>query len=314
MSTKSTGSEATPVIFTARHQRLASESGSFVVIAGSELGRRYPLPASEARIGRVSINEIVVDDRSISRTHARVFPTPEGFVIEDLASTNGILINEIATTRRILRDGDIIRIGRTVLKFLTNTNLEVDYHTEVYKLSTTDALSGCYNKRYLINQLERDLSRALRYKRSLSVILFDIDHFKLLNDTLGHIAGDAALVTVAQRVRDVIRRADMLARYGGEEFVVVAPEVDGPQAILIGEKLRLAIAERPILVGEEPTRLTVSVGVADMESYADAVRLRGEDPRTALPDPHLFLRLADERMYEAKQAGRNCVRYEPANR
>jgi GGDEF domain-containing protein len=214
VSTKSTGSEATPVIFTARHQRLASDSGSFVVIAGSELGRRYPLPASEARIGRVSINEIVVDDRSISRTHARVFPTPEGFVLEDLASTNGLLVNEIATTRRLLRDGDIIRLGRTVLKFLTNTNLEVDYHTEVYKLSTTDALSGCYNKRYLINQLERDLSRALRYKRSLSVLLFDIDHFKLLNDTLGHIAGDAALVTVAQRVRDVIRRADTLARYG----------------------------------------------------------------------------------------------------
>ena len=159
MSTKSTGTEATPVIFTARHQRLASDSGSFVVIAGSELGRRYPLPAAEARIGRVSINEIVVDDRSISRTHARVFPTPEGFVIEDLASTNGLLINEIATTRKVLRDGDIIRLGRTVLKFLTNTNLEVDYHTEVYKLSTTDALSGCYNKRYLLNQLERDLSR-----------------------------------------------------------------------------------------------------------------------------------------------------------
>ena len=296
MSTKSTGTETTPVLFTGRHQRLASDSGSFVVIAGSELGRRYPLPAAEARIGRVSINEIVVDDRSISRTHARVFPTPDGFVIEDLASTNGLLINEIATTRKVLRDGDLIRLGRTVLKFLTNSNLEVDYHTEVYKLSTTDALSGCYNKRYLINQLERDLSRALRYKRSLSVILFDIDHFKLLNDTLGHIAGDAALVTVAQRIRDVIRRADTLARYGGEEFVVIAPEVDGPQAILIGEKFRLAVAERPILISDEPTRLTVSVGVADVESYADAMRQRGDDPRTALPDPHLLLRLADERM------------------
>ncbi len=314
MSTKSTGSESTPVIFTSKHARVASDSGSFVVISGSELGRRYPLPSSEARIGRVSTNELVVDDRSISRTHARVFPTPEGFVIEDLASTNGLLINEIATTRKVLRDGDIIKLGRTVLKFLTNTNLEVDYHTEVYKLSTTDALSGCYNKRYLINQLERDLSRALRYKRSLSVILFDIDHFKLLNDTLGHIAGDAALVTVAQRVREVIRRADTLARYGGEEFVVLVPEIDGPQAMLMGEKLRLAIAERPILIAEQPTRLTVSVGIADMESYADAVRLRGEDPRTAAPDPHLMLRLADERMYEAKQSGRNCVRYEGANR
>ena len=313
MSTKSTATEATPVIFTAKHPRVASDSGSFVVISGSELGRRYLLPAGEARIGRVSGNEIAVDDRSISRTHARVFPTPEGFVIEDLASTNGLLINDVATTRKLLCDGDIVRLGRTVLKFLTNTNLEVDYHTEVYKLSTTDALSGCYNKRYLINQLERDLSRALRYRRALSVILFDIDHFKLLNDSLGHIAGDAALVSVAQRVREVIRRADTLARYGGEEFVVLAPEVDGPQAVLMGEKLRLAIAERPILIAEQPMRLTVSVGVADMESYADALRARGEDPRAAAPDPHLMLRLADERMYEAKQAGRDCVRYEPAS-
>lgn len=312
MSTKSTGTESTPVIFTAKHPRVASDSGSFVVISGSELGRRYALPPGEARIGRVSGNEITVDDRSISRTHARVFPTPEGFVIEDLASTNGLLINEVATTRKLLCDGDIVRLGRTVLKFLTNTNLEVDYHTEVYKLSTTDALSGCYNKRYLINQLERDLSRALRYRRALSVILFDIDHFKLLNDTLGHIAGDAALVSVAQRVRDVIRRADTLARYGGEEFVVVAPEVDGPQALLMGEKLRLAIADRPILIAEQPVRLTVSVGIADMDSYADAVRQRGEDPRAAAPDPHLMLRLADERMYEAKQAGRNCVRFQPS--
>jgi diguanylate cyclase (GGDEF)-like protein len=181
-------------------------------------------------------------------------------------------------------------------------------------LAFHDPLTGLPNRQLLLVRLQQALAQAAAGARIGALLFIDLDHFKLLNDTLGHIAGDAALVTVAQRVRDVIRRADTLARYGGEEFVVVAPEVDGPQAILIGEKLRLAIAERPILVGEQPTRLTVSVGVADMESYADAVRLRGEDPRTALPDPHLLLRLADERMYEAKQAGRNCVRYEPANR
>lgn len=268
-----------------------SNEAALVVIYGQDLGRKFNLDKPKIIIGRSSKSDIQVDQESVSRSHAKVSNNGEIVNIEDMGSTNGTYVNDGLHKKGMLRDGDLVKIGRTIFKFLSGGNIENDYHEEIYRLTTIDGLTQTYNKRYFMENLDREISRCQRYGRELSLLLFDLDHFKQVNDTYGHLAGDHVLKQLSEEVRRNIRREDIFARYGGEEFAIILPEIGNPRAMVMGEKIRAIVEESGFVFDENDIKVTISVGVATYDQSLD----EGED----------FIKLADKYLYEAKNAGRN---------
>ena len=182
-------------------ERPAGKEACLVVIYGSELGKKYNLNAASMVIGRSSKCDIQIDQESISRNHSKIVNTGKSILVRDLGSTNGTYVNDEPVDEYVLRDGDLIKIGRTIFKFLTGGNIENAYHEEIYRLTTVDGLTQIFNKRYFLETLEREIARAHRYRRPLSLVMFDIDHFKKINDSYGHLAGDYVLKQLAQTVQ-----------------------------------------------------------------------------------------------------------------
>lgn len=264
-----------------------------VVIYGAELGRKYHIDGREMTIGRGTLNDICVSQDSVSRTHATLRVEDHGVKIRDNESTNGTYVNDHKIHEAWLKDGDLIKIGRAIFKFLSGDNIESLYHEEIYRLSTVDGLTQIFNKRYFLETLERELSRARRYDRPLALVMFDIDHFKQCNDTFGHRAGDFVLREVADVVRERARKVDVLARYGGEEFAMILPEIDIRGANQFAEKIRVMIAESKFMFEGRHIPVTISIGVAELT------------PDIATYDD--LIKRADARLYKAKQTGRNRV-------
>jgi diguanylate cyclase (GGDEF)-like protein len=264
-----------------------------VVIYGTDLGRKFNLDQPALTIGRSSKSDVQVDQESVSRSHAKILNTGKTIILRDLGSTNGTYVNDELIDEYVLRDGDFIKIGRTIFKFLSGGNIENAYHEEIYRLTTVDGLTQIYNKRYFLETLEREISRAHRYHRDLALIMFDIDFFKNVNDTHGHLAGDSVLKQLASVLRGRIRREDIMARYGGEEFAIILPEINVVNALVFAEKVRKLVDKTPFKFEDTKIPITVSVGVAaiapEVQSTAD------------------FIRVADEKLYQAKQEGRNRV-------
>ncbi|MSP23849.1 MAG: GGDEF domain-containing protein [Myxococcales bacterium] len=258
------------------------------------LGKRFVLESSPLRIGRGTDNHIVLDSDSVSRRHASFTLADGAWKVADEGSTNGTYSNDVQVTNgAIVRNGDRIKIGATIFKFLSGADVESQYHEEIYRLTIVDGLTQIHNKRYLHEALERELIRARRHGRSLAVMMFDLDHFKRVNDTHGHLAGDFVLKEVAGLVQGRIRRDEVFARYGGEEFCIVLPEslLDG--AAELGERLREEIEGHTFVFQTDRIVVTVSVGCAVL---ADEDRNAAE-----------LLKRADERLYQAKNSGRNRV-------
>ena len=274
-------------------ERPTGKEACLVVIYGSELGKKYNLNAPSLVIGRSSKCDIQIDQESISRNHTKIVNTSKSILIRDLGSTNGTYVNDEPIDEYVMRDGDLIKIGRTIFKFLTGGNIENAYHEEIYRLTTIDGLTQIFNKRYFLETLEREIARSHRYRRELSLVMFDIDHFKKINDSFGHLAGDYALKHLAQTVKTRIRREDCFARYGGEEFSIVLPEIDGLNSKPFAEKIRQLVEATEFKFENTSMPITISMGVAtlDMDST----------------DPQALIKRADERLYEAKSSGRNCV-------
>jgi diguanylate cyclase (GGDEF)-like protein len=277
---------------------VGSDNGNeacLVVIYGPELGRRVALQrGGSVEIGRQPTCEFPIDQESVSRRHARVVWTNQHWHVIDLGSTNGTYVNDELVSDRVVRDGDQIKIGRCILKFLESGSVETSYHEEIYRLMTFDGLTGIYNKRFFHETLDREVSRSKRYQRQLSLLVFDIDLFKSVNDTYGHIAGDAVLRQMASLVRGHLRREDLFARVGGEEFAVLLPEIPTPEACAVGEKIRALVERSNFVFDNISIPLTVSVGLATLAA----------DPQES--SEALFAR-ADGRLYQAKSAGRNRV-------
>jgi diguanylate cyclase (GGDEF)-like protein len=245
-------------------------------------------------IGRSPQSQIQVDQESVSRNHCRIRFTGTEFLVRDLGSTNGTYVNDaLVEEEGRLRHGDQLKVGRTILKFIVGDNVEVQYHEEIYRLMTTDGLTQLHNKRYFDEMIDREIARAKRYKRSFSLIVFDIDHFKKINDRLGHLAGDAILRQLGAVLLGRLRVNDVLARIGGEEFALITPEVGLEGAKDLGGKINRLLADTRFEFDGEGVDVTVSVGVAEwQEHYEDA-----ED----------LFHAADAKMYEAKRNGRNQV-------
>ena len=261
---------------------------------GAGMGTRYPLTDTPIVLGRGTDCDIRINDHSVSRRHARIQPGADGYYAVDLQSTNGTFVNDVPASICKLKDGDYLRVGNCIYRFLAGGNVEAEYHEEIYRLTIIDALTDIHNKRYLLEFLDRELSRSARYQRPLALIMFDLDRFKTINDELGHLGGDFTLREISAIVKGSIRKEELFARYGGEEFVVVLPETNAEGGMIVAERLR-ALVERHVFTYEgKSIPVTVSVGLATTT---------GEETLT----PHDLIRLADEKLYQAKHQGRNRV-------
>jgi diguanylate cyclase (GGDEF)-like protein len=263
---------------------------------GPLMGTRYPLPQRPLLIGRGEACDIRIDDHAVSRRHAAVQPADGGYLVIDLGSTNGTWLNDATVAAAPLEDGDYLRVGNCIYRFLVGGNVEAAYHEEIYRLTIIDALTGAHNKRYFLEFLERELARARRYGRPLSLVLFDIDHFKAVNDGMGHLAGDHTLRELAACVRATVRAEELFARYGGEEFALVLPEADGREAAAVAERIRAQVESHPFCYSGERYSVTVSLGVTHTQGGEGAA------------GPEQLIGQADAALYQAKAEGRNCVR------
>jgi two-component system cell cycle response regulator len=271
-----------------------TKEACLVVIYGNDLGRKHSLESASVTLGRSNKCDIQIDQESVSRAHSKIVNAGRSIRIRDLGSTNGTYVNDELVEERTLVDGDFIKIGRTIFKFLSGGNIERAYHEEIYRLTTVDGLTQIFNKRYFAEALDREIARASRYRRELSLVMFDLDHFKDVNDTHGHLAGDSVLKTLAHTIKTRIRTEDIFARYGGEEFAIILPEIEGHNAHQFAEKIRRIVETTEFRFEGTKIPVTISMGVATLDL---------EEPAAAA-----LIKRADERLYEAKSAGRNCVK------
>jgi diguanylate cyclase (GGDEF)-like protein len=266
-----------------------------VVIHGPLLARRFMLDRAEQTIGRADDSEIRVDDDAASRAHARIVVSGRRATLVDLESTNGTFVNEEPVGEIELRDGDLVQIGDTIFKFLGGGNVENKYHQEMYRMTTVDGLTQAYNRRYFMETFEREVQRARRYRRELCLAMIDLDNFKTVNDTWGHLAGDHVLRETARIISDGVRHEDVFGRYGGEEFALLLPEVGLAGSLQVCERLREQIERASLSFGSTELRVTASFGVASTMSLGDEFT------------PLDLIERADGKLYVAKSLGRNRV-------
>ena len=287
----------TVVAATNGRPRLASSSACLVHVypVGPGLGSRHALDNSNLMIGRGHDCHICLNDKSVSRHHSLVQRERASYFVIDMGSTNGTYVNDISVSKSILEDGDHFRVGCYIFRFLAGDNVETQYYEEIHRLTIIDSLTGAHNKRYLLEYLDRELTRSIRHQRPLALIMLDIDHFKAINDQFGHLAGDMVLHEMADCVRAGIRKEEFLARYGGEEFALVLPEETEDGAVQAAERIRERVASQSLQVEGGSLQVTISLGVACSH---------GSEVLT----PSELIRRADEKLYLAKHAGRNCVR------
>lgn len=258
------------------------------------LPRRYALERSPTRIGRDSDSEVVLKGDSVSRRHAQLELRGERWWLMDLNSKNGTFVNDgQIPMQHQLANGDLIKVGSNILKYLSGVDAEARYHEEIYKLTILDVPTQAYNKRHLNELLGRELKRAKRHQRPLSLVMLDIDFFKRVNDEHGHLAGDYVLRELAKLVQTRVRREEVFARYGGEEFALLLPETTLDGAVSLAENLRARIEAHHFEFQGVHIPVTVSMGAAEVTTE-DTV-------------PTDLVARADEKLYQAKRSGRNRV-------
>jgi two-component system, cell cycle response regulator len=258
------------------------------------LGKRFVLDPPKVHVGRGADNHIVLEGDSVSRSHAYFQQREARWFVVDDDSTNGTYVNEKQIpVEAELRNNDRIKIGPTILKYLSGADAEAKYHEEIYRMTIVDGLTQIHNKRYLYEALEREITRARRHDRPLAALMFDIDFFKRINDHFGHLAGDYVLRELADTVKSRIRRDEVFARYGGEEFCIILPETTLEGAQALAESVREKVAEHEFVFQGERIPVTISMGCSVINADDGAAEL---------------IQRADDRLYEAKRAGRNQVR------
>jgi two-component system cell cycle response regulator len=273
-----------------------------ILYSSAEIGKRFTLDTGVLVIGRTTASEIQIDCPGISRRHAELSVSGDHVTLRDLGSSNGTLLNETPVGESaVLKDGDLIRLGNVVLKYYDRQSLDALLHDRIYRLATIDAGTEVFSKKYVVDALEREIRLARRQHRALSIVCFDLDHFKAVNDTFGHVAGDQVLRDTAVAVCGAVRSTDIVGRIGGEEFVVVLPDTELAAAIELAERMRAAVAAHVFALrpGEGPAaaehvhRQSISLGAAQLGPQ--------------MKDARDLLHAADTQLYAAKRSGRNRV-------
>ncbi|MBK8009854.1 MAG: diguanylate cyclase [Deltaproteobacteria bacterium] len=269
-----------------------SRSAALICISGRSIGQMFLLAKDETTIGRAPECDVFLDDEGVSRHHAKIIRHDDILVAMDLGSTNGTYHEGERIQVLTLEDGARIQVGTaTILQFRYQDQREMQFHALMQTFKTHDPMTEAYNKRAFMMEVEKELGFARRHQQPMSVIMLDLDHFKRVNDTYGHQAGDLVLRSVAQCVMETIRKEDLFARYGGEEFSILLRNTAIERAFVTAERVRRNIEELEVTHNGRRIPCTVSVGVAEL--VEETVR------------PTDLIEAADERLYMAKRRGRN---------
>jgi two-component system cell cycle response regulator len=283
-------------------QKAKEQPACLILIRGTPQGHRYFITQDEMIIGRDPTADISIADQSISRKHAKVIQEGSVVKIEDLGSANGTAINgkklEPGSVAKLAKE-DLVKLGNSIVKYLPAGEIEIIFYGNLNQAANTDPLTRCFNKGYFLEAIDAEVKRAKALSTPLSLIFFDLDHFKKVNDTYGHEGGDLVLKEFTNLIRGmgVITNKDIFARYGGEEFCLLMPGKSAQEAAKTAEVMRGKIQTHAFIYEAKRIPVTSSVGVAEMKGDMDA--------------PADLIKAADKMLYESKQGGRNRVSVAP---
>lgn len=271
---------------------------------GANIGTRYLLYKEKTNIGRSADCDISLPDISISRQHAFIYNDKSGVFVEDTNSSNGTFVNEKKiTSKSQLKDQDTLRLGTLLLKFFSKDNVDGFIQDKIYRLATIDAGTQIFNKQYLQDTLENQFRKAKSSGKDLTIIYFDLDHFKKVNDTYGHVAGDQVLRDIAKLVKKTVRKEDTFARFGGEEFVIILPNTNLEQAIKIAETIK---QKCETFVQNIIYELN---GIKTQADYIQTISLGLATCQQQMNSPKDLLEAADQKLYQSKKNGRNRLTF-----
>jgi diguanylate cyclase (GGDEF)-like protein len=272
------------------------DRATFTVVSGPSAGAIFSLLTDDNVIGRGKDCALRINDAGISRRHARILcRAPGQYVVEDLGSSNGTFVGGVRIAgQHPISEGDRVGVGPNIeLRFGFTDEAEEGALRRLYESSVLDALTGAYNRKHFEERLASEVAYVRRHATPLSLLIFDLDKFKRVNDTYGHLGGDHVLRTVGGLVKRTLRVEDIFARYGGEEFAIVARGIDVDRAYLIAERVRITVETAKVEFNGSLVPVTVSLGVASLACCGEGAT--GE----------ALIGKADERLYVAKGTGRN---------
>ncbi len=299
-------------IYSGEYQQARERRPALVFLRGELLAVPIPLDRKEVTLGRALEADVRVSDSRASRLHARI-TTERGegkgetlYRLTDLDSTNGTILNGQPIDDAFLQDGDKFEIGDQLIRFEMLDEIDREFQQQIHRLLVHDDLTGLLTGKSFFSELRREADRAEAESMPFCVLMSDLDNFKEVNDTYGHLVGSETLEEVGAVIKKTLRAGDVGARFGGEEFAAFLLDADYAQGMIAAERVRTAIEKQEFPAvrrgsSEVPRthRITISVGVA---AYPDDGR-----------DPIQLVELADSALYRAKRSGRNRVcAYRPA--
>ena len=265
-----------------------------MILSGASIGETIRIIKNLSIIGREPTCDIVIPEDGISRRHAKLEKKGDAFMLTDLESTNGTFQNSEKIASSLLVEGDKIRLGEVLLKYTFQDDADLEHQNHLRDLAIKDPLTGLYNRRHFSESIVKEINFSTRTNQQLTVIMMDIDFFKIINDTFGHIAGDHVLKSISAAIQSQLRIYDTLARYGGEEFALLLRNTSLENGAILAERIRNKIEQLDIHFEGHPLRLTISLGLSTL--------IRGQ---TLLPEE--LIKRADQNLYKAKQTGRNKI-------
>jgi two-component system, cell cycle response regulator len=293
---ESTGDEDRTMVHRVDPSSLTGEtverSAALICISGRSIGQMFLISKEETTIGRAPECDVFLDDEGVSRHHAKIIRQDDTLILMDLGSTNGSYHEGERIQVLTLADGAKVQLGTaTIIQFRYQDQREMQFHALMQTFKTHDPMTEAYNKRAFMMEIEKEAGFARRHGQPLSLIMFDLDHFKRVNDTYGHQAGDLVLRSVARSVMQTIRKEDIFARYGGEEFALLCRNTTLENCFILSERIRRNIEELEVTHNGRRIPCTVSLGVAALDD--------------SIKNPSDLIEAADQRLYNAKRKGRN---------
>ena len=277
---------------------------ALVFLTGDLIAVPIPLEREEVILGRALEADVRVNDTKVSRRHARINAVSDAesettnYILSDLSSRSGTFLNGQNISQEILQNGDKITIGDHILRFELLDEIDREYHQQIHRLLSHDDLTGLLSSRSFFSELRRESARAKDKSRPFCVLMMDIDHFKAVNDTFGHLTGSKTLEEIGVCIMMNLRSGDAAARFGGEEFAAFLLDAELAQGLIAAERIRSEIENYQFSIirrgkPSEKHHITISIGIASFPNDSS--------------DPIELVEMADSALYHAKREGRNRV-------